>query len=148
VAARLLTRKLINNFNGNWKPDGRTQVAVQYSAKYVREMLQDFTAGGYTDLLGLETRHDVTERWDVGVHAAMLRARAAGTRSGQAGLSVGYRFANNTWVSLGYNALGFRDADFSGAEYRAKGAYLNVRMKFDQDTFDLNDKAKGQLALK
>lgn len=145
AAAQLFTRKLINNFNGNWKPTARTQVAVQYGAKYVREMLQDFRASGFTDLAGLEARYDITERWDIGVHGGVLRAHASGTRSGQAGLSIGYRFATNTWVSVGYNALGFRDADFAGAEYRAKGAYVNLRMKFDQDTFDLNDKAKGQL---
>jgi len=63
-------------------------------------------------------------------------------------VSVGYRVMDNTWVSVGYNFAGFMDADFAGAEYRAKGAYVNLRVRFDQDTFDLNDRAKGLLAPK
>jgi hypothetical protein len=30
------------------------------------------------------------------------------------------------------------DRDFSNASYRAKGAYITLRMKVDQDTFGLN----------
>jgi hypothetical protein len=147
-AARLFTRKLINNFNANWKANPRTQVAFQYSAKYVSEMLGDTTYSGYTDLVGLEMRHDIAQDWDVGLHAGMLHSWKGGGRSYQMGLSVGYRMATNTWVTVGYNHAGFQDADFSGSEYRAKGVYVNLRVKFDQDTFDLNDRTKGQLPLK
>lgn len=148
LASRLFVRKLINNTNANWKPEASTQVALQYSAKYVREMLQDFTASGYTDLVGLEARHDLTSKLDLGLHMGMLHTWATRQRSYQAGVSVGYRVATNTWVSVGYNVLGFWDADFTGAEYRAKGVYLNVRTKFDQDTFDLNDRPRSALPLK
>ncbi len=44
----------------------------------------------------------------------------------------------NTWIAAGYNVLGFNDRDFAGAEYRAKGFFLSVRIKFDQDTLGLN----------
>lgn len=148
IASRLFTRKLINNFNANWKANPRTQVAFQYSAKYVSEMLGDTTYSGYTDLVGLEMRHDIAQDWDVGLHAGMLHSWKGGGRSYQMGLSVGYRMATNTWVTVGYNHAGFQDADFSGSEYRAKGVYVNLRVKFDQDTFDLNDRTKGQLPLK
>jgi len=147
LGAQLLTRKLINNFNANWK-DRHTQVALQYSAKYVREMLGDTSYSGYTDLWGVEARHDLNERWDLGVHAASLNAWSMGTHSYQLGLSIGYRVMDNTWVSVGYNFAGFKDADFTGSEYRAKGVYVNVRVKFDQDSFDLNDPVKGQLPVK
>ncbi|MVQ30320.1 hypothetical protein GON04_12730 [Ramlibacter sp. MAH-25] len=148
LATRLLVRKLVNNLNANWKPNRRTQVALQYGAKFVRETLQDQTASGYTDLIGAEARYDVTEKWDIGVHAGMLHAWSTHSVSQHLGLSVGYRMATNTWVSVGYNSLGFDDKDFAGAEYRARGVYVNMRVKFDQDTFDLNDRAKGQLPLK
>jgi hypothetical protein len=55
-----------------------------------------------------------------------------------AGVSIGYRLMENTWVAAGYNVLGFDDRDFAGAEYRAKGFFLSVRVKFDQDTLGLN----------
>jgi hypothetical protein len=151
VASRLLTRKLIQNFNANWKARRDLQLAFQYGAKYVRESIGDTIGasyGGFSDLVGFELRHDVSEKWDVGLHAGMLHTWSDGGRSYHLGLSVGYRMATNTWVTVGYNQLGFKDADFTGSEYRAKGLYLNVRVKFDQDTFDLNDRAKGQLPLK
>ncbi|KQT14071.1 DUF11 domain-containing protein [Ramlibacter sp. Leaf400] len=147
IAAQLFTRKLINNLNANYRPNAHTQVALQYGAKFVREMLGDFSASGYTDLLGVETRHDLTRDVDVGLHAGMLRVAAAHARSYHLGVSVGYRLATNTSVVVGWNAQGFWDADFSGAQYRAKGLYLTLRTKFDQDTFDLNAPAAGPVSL-
>lgn len=148
LAARLLARKLVNNLNANWKPNARTQVAMQFGGKFVREMLEGDVASGFTHLLGVEARHDVTDKWDIGVHAGTLYAWSTHSRSSHLGLSVGYRMAANTWVTVGYNHLGFDDRDFAGAEYRARGLYVNMRVKFDQDTFDLNDRAKGQLPIK
>lgn len=148
VASRLFTRKLIANFNANVKAGPRTQVAMQYSGKYVREMIGDTAHSGYTDLWGIEARHDLNERWDLGLHAGMLTSWTTHTRSYQLGLSVGYRVADNTWVSVGYNHRGFNDADFTGSEYRAQGFYVNLRMKFDQDTFDLNDRKASLQNLK
>lgn len=148
LAGRLFTRKLIAHFNANLKAGPRTQVALQYGAKYVRETLGDASYGGYTDLWGFEARHDLDERWDIGLHAGSLNAWRTGTHSWQLGLSVGYRLADNTWVSVGYNHLGFRDGDFAGSQYRAQGVYVNLRMKFDETTFDLNDRTRGELPLK
>ncbi|HET8747967.1 MAG TPA: hypothetical protein VFM98_20380, partial [Ramlibacter sp.] len=148
LASRLFTRKLISNFNANWKAGPRSQVALQYSAKYVREMLGDVGSSGFTDLAGIEARHDLGERWDLGASASVLSVHRLHARSYQLGVSVGYRLTDNTWVAVGYNHLGFSDRDFAGAEYRAKGLYVALRVKFDQDTFDLNDRAKGPLSLK
>ena len=37
------------------------------------------------------------------------------------------------WLSVGYNVEGFEDDDFIAADYTAKGPYLKLRMKFDQN---------------
>lgn len=147
LTTALFTRKLINNVNANYKPDARTQVALQYGIKAVRETLQDVTASGVTDLFGIEARYDLTDRVDVGVHAGGLRTWATGQRSGQLGLSVGLMVVTNTWVSVGYNLRGFWDADFAGAQYRAKGLYINLRTKFDQDTLGLNERKSNVISL-
>ena len=55
-----------------------------------------------------------------------------------AGISAGYRLMDNTWLTVGYNFMGFTDGDFSGAEYRSRGVYASLRVKFDQDTLQLN----------
>ena len=148
LASRLFTRKLINNANANWTPNRRTQIALQYGSKYVRETINGASYKGYTDLMGLEARYDLGERWDIGLHAGMLHSWNSGTRDNHLGVSVGYKVTDNAWLTVGYNQLGFTDADFAGSEYRVKGLYLNLRVKFDQETFDLNDRNKGQLLLK
>src|SRR3546814_6697182 len=43
----------------------------------------------------------------------------------------------NAWVSVGYNVRGFQDRDFEQAHHTAEGAYMVLRLKFDQDTFGL-----------
>jgi opacity protein-like surface antigen len=50
------------------------------------------------------------------------------------GLSVGYAVVKNMWVSLGYNFSGFKDEDFSAADYTAAGPYVKFRLKFDQQS--------------
>ncbi|MBC7658000.1 MAG: hypothetical protein H7147_12625, partial [Frankiaceae bacterium] len=132
-AGRLLTRKLINNLNVNWLPNRQTQIALQYGVKYVRDSIDAAAYKGFTDLVGIEARQDLGERWDIGLHAGMLHSWQAGTRDYQLGASIGFKLADNAWLSVGYNQRGFVDRDFAGAEYRARGLYLNLRVKFDQD---------------
>jgi len=151
VAGRLLTRKLINNFNANWMPSRSTQIALQYGAKYVHDSIDKAAYTGFTDLIGLEARQDLGiylgKALDVGLHSSMLHSWKTGARDYQLGMSVGVTLTDNAWLSVGYNQRGFVDPDFTGAQYRARGAYLNLRMKFDQNTFNLNDRDPGQLSL-
>jgi hypothetical protein len=41
---------------------------------------------------------------------------------------------DNTWISLGYNLVGFEDDDFSSANFTAQGFFLHFRIKFDQQS--------------
>jgi len=148
LAGRLVTKKLINNFNANWMPTRHTQISLQYGIKYVRDTIDAAAYKGVTDLIGVEARRDLGDRWDVGVHAGMLRSWESGARDYHLGVSVGYKLADNTWLSVGYNQRGFLDADFSGAQYRARGVQVNIRIKFDQDSLGLNDGNKGMLSFK
>ena len=144
----LLTRKLINNLNANWMPRQDLQIALQHGMKYVRDSIDNTAYKGFTQLAGIEARQDLGERWDIGLHAGMLHSWQARARDYQLGASLGFKLANNAWLSVGYNQRGFVDADFAGAEYRARGLYLNLRIKFDHDTFDLNNRNQAQLLLK
>lgn len=138
VTASLHTKKLINNFNANYLLNHQTQIALQYAAKYVLDDIDSTNYSGYTDLAGAELRYDINSKWDIGVHGSMLHSWNGGQRDYALGVSLGYSLMENTWVSVGYNVKGFSDNDFSGAEYRVKGFYLNLRVKFDQDTLGLN----------
>ena len=63
----------------------------------------------------------------------MLTSEDAGT-SYSWGPSIGVSPIDNVWVSAGYNFQGFKDDDFEAAEYSREGVYLQMRIKFDQNT--------------
>jgi uncharacterized repeat protein (TIGR01451 family) len=126
--------RLINNLNANYKPNRRTQLSLQYGAKYVKENIDGDSYDGFTDLIGVEGRYDLDERWDIGLRGSMLHSWEGGQIDFGAGASVGCNVAKNAWVSLGYNFLGFEDEDFSKADFTAQGPFVTFRLKFDQDS--------------
>ncbi|OIO68019.1 MAG: hypothetical protein CO186_10775 [Zetaproteobacteria bacterium CG_4_9_14_3_um_filter_49_83] len=130
--------KLVNNLNANYMPNRHTQIALQYGAKYVRDSIDGTDYKGYTDLIGTEIRYDVTQDWDVGTFGSLMRSLNSGVRSYSLGASIGYNVLENSWLSVGYNLRGLNDRDFTAAAYRARGPFVTLRMKVDQDTFGLN----------
>ncbi len=127
-------RQIVNNLNTNYRVTGQDQVAFQYGSKYTGQDIGASHFTGYTDIIGLELRHDLSERWDVGLRGSRLHSWNSSTSDYGAGLSVGYNVVTNTWISLGYNIIGFRDKDFSDGNYTAQGPFLRLRLKVDQET--------------
>ncbi|MBI5562233.1 MAG: OmpA family protein [Deltaproteobacteria bacterium] len=127
-------RKAVNNMNVNYKLDSKAQISLQYGAKYVAETIDKSDYTGYTDLIGIEGRYDVTQKWDVGIRTSVLHSWYGAQYRYCTGASVGYNFAKNVWVSAGYNFTGFKDKDFSKADFTAKGPFVKFRMKFDQES--------------
>lgn len=126
--------RIVNNLNANWKINRRAQLALQYGAKYVMEETEGERFSGYTDLIGVEGRFDLTERWDIGLRTSLLHSWNDSQIQGSSGISLGCNLVKNAWVSLGYNFLGFQDADFSRADFTAQGPFLRFRFKFDQNS--------------
>jgi hypothetical protein len=127
--------RLVNDFNVNYKrPDARWQASGYYGAKYARFNFDSGNYNSYTDLIGFETRYDITHHWDVGVHANRLNNYESKVHKDGYGIETGYDVATNLWLSVGYNFRGFYDEDFTAAHYTAQGVYLRFRFKFDQDT--------------
>lgn len=126
--------KLVNNFNANFRPHRKIQHSIYFGLKYVQETLAGTRYSGFTDLLGYETRYYLSKRWDIGLQAATLHSWNSGQLDYSVGASLGYLVMTNAWASLGYNLVGFRDDDFSVANYTAQGPYVRFRLKFDQET--------------
>jgi uncharacterized repeat protein (TIGR01451 family) len=124
-------KRLVNNLNANRRWDDN-QLALQYGSKFVFDTIDATSYSGYTDLIGVEWRRDIDERWDIGWQNSLLHSWEPGIMDMGYGLSVGYTPMRNAWVSLGYNFEGFTDADFSAGEYSAQGLYLKLRLKVDQ----------------
>ena len=127
------TTKLVNNAAMNTMVTDRWQLSTNLGTKYVKTQVAEKTFSNWTHLVGAETRFDVTERIDLGLRGAVLTGKNTGTAYSW-GPSVGVSPVDNVWLSAGYNVQGFKDKDFEAAEYARKGAYLQLRVKFDQNT--------------
>ena len=130
------SQRIINNLNANYQWSPHTQVALQYGAKYVVDNFDSDEYRGFTDLYGMEVRHDLNNKWDIGFQGSFYNSYNADVSDYSYGVSFGYNMARNVWVSLGYNFDGFQDDDFSAAEYTSEGIFLKYRLKFDQNTAD------------
>jgi hypothetical protein len=124
--------RIVNNIHANFRLNRKLQISFYYGLKYVRDNYDGRTYSGYTDLIAFESRYNINKRWDIGVHGSILHSWNSDTFEYSAGADVGYSPMTNTWVSLGYNIVGFEDEDFSSANYTAQGAYMRFRAKFDQ----------------
>ena len=100
----------------------------------VRDTIDGEDYSGFTDLIGLETRYDVTKRWDIGAHGNILHSWNSDQFDYSTGVSLGCNVFKNAWVSVGYNFLGFEDEDFSDGNYTAQGPFLKFRVKIDQQS--------------
>jgi hypothetical protein len=127
-------RKVVNNINVNYQWTPRLQVSLQYGAKYVSDTIDGKDYDGYIDIWGLELRRDLSDRWDLGLSAKVRNSWKADVIQSSWGAELGYQLRKNMWVSAGYNFGGFRDDDFSGADYTSAGPSVKFRYKFDQQT--------------
>ncbi|MDT8421327.1 MAG: OmpA family protein [Desulfuromonadales bacterium] len=128
--------RLVNNLHANFKLNRDWQIAPYYGLKYLRENFSGRHYAGFTDLAALETRYNLNRQWDFGLHGSVLHTWNSNQYDYSSGVSAGYLFITNLWASIGYNFDGFRDEDFSQANYTAKGVYLKFRLKFDQNTLE------------
>ncbi|WP_430461942.1 OmpA family protein [Thalassolituus sp. LLYu03] len=128
------TRKLINNLHGNWLFTPANQLAAQYGIKRVLDQYDSDNYASTTDFMAAEWRHHLNDRWDIGAHGRRLHSYEAGQTEHGTGVSVGWIPQTNVWLGLGYNFTGFIDTDFSAANFTAKGVYLKMRFKADQET--------------
>jgi uncharacterized repeat protein (TIGR01451 family) len=128
------TSRLISNLAANFDATERLEVSVHHGLKYVQVNFDGASFDGFTHLLGTEARFDITPRLDIGMHASGLWSENGKTVEYAYGPSIGFTPVDNVWISVGYNMSGFEDEDFAAAEYREQGAYIQFRMKLDQNT--------------
>ncbi|WP_222565180.1 DUF11 domain-containing protein [Novilysobacter antarcticus] len=143
---RLVNNFVINHVSDEWTAEDmqgnlfeagqRSQWSLYYGSKYVFDRYgydgRDYA--GYTDIIGLEWRFDVNQKFDIGLRGSVRHAWSQNNFSYAVGPVMGVSPFTNAWFSVGYNVVGFEDRDFDSAHYTRQGAYLMMRFKFDQST--------------
>lgn len=124
--------KIVNNLAVNTMIDERWQAAFNYGVKHVEEEIAGLSFSSTNHLVGAETRFDVTKKIDLGLRGSILTDGKNHAYS--YGPSIGVSPVRNIWVSAGYNVEGYKDEDFEAAEYTREGPYIQLRLKFDQNT--------------
>jgi uncharacterized repeat protein (TIGR01451 family) len=132
---RFETSRFVNNVNLHWQFDNRFEFGTQFGTRYAKSTIDGVRYSGWSTLVGVDLRRDLTPTLDIGLHGTWLDSEAAGTTDRSAGIDVGITAARNLWISVGYNFAGFSDDNFDAARYTADGPYVKFRFKADQDTF-------------
>lgn len=122
------------SMNANWQLRRDTVVSARYAAKVALDRSIGLSTRTMSHLAAARVTHEINEDWDIGATAQVLLDRDTRGRQYAAGLEAGYQLQKNMWVSAGYNFMGFAERDLAGADATAKGAYVRVRMKFDEHT--------------
>lgn len=132
VEGDLVSWKAVNNLGLNVALTDRWALSMNHGVKYAVLETGDASYTGFTQLLGVETRYDITRRIDLGMRAMAIYSHNSGTAEYSFGPSIGFNPADNIWLSAGYHFDGFSDDDFAFADYTRKGPFIRLRIKFDQ----------------
>ncbi len=135
---------LVNHFHLNYSPfDSPWEIGLQYALKYTLDTIDGERFESWSDLLGATVDYSFDDRWGVGAQASVVHSYTGGDFDFAGGVYLSYSPIRDLQLSLGYNFAGVEDEDFNALEYRYKGPYLRVRMKFD--TQDLKQLIDGVL---
>ena len=127
--------RLVESLNANFKPNERTQLGLQFGARYTRSTFDGERYTGYSDLYGFDVRRDLGSRYDIGLQTYALNSWRSDVHEYALGIDFGVTVARNVWIAVGYNFVGFHDEDFSRNRYTEQGPFIKLRIKADQDTF-------------
>jgi hypothetical protein len=131
-------RAHLASVNLNWHPSRRLTVDARLAGELRTDRVPNSATGGTQStafnavLASARAIYDVTDHIDLSVMAAVVRSNQADATQYAQGAEAGYLFAKNVWISAGYNWTGFDTADLSGTEYHNRGAYLRLRIKFNE----------------
>ena len=138
------SRRIINSFALNWSPTqkredgtylGRSELSAFWGTRYVFDKFGADDLKGWSNVFGADIRFDLSETIDIGVAGTLRQNPGGRSYAWSGGPTVGISPMNNTYVSVGYNVVGFHDRDFEGSRYTRSGPFVTLRLKFDQNSF-------------
>jgi hypothetical protein len=137
----LLSRAVIVSAHADYHPTRPWWLTGRIAGKWQTDQFEQGVRSSFrAQMLAGRMVYDITERWDLGLAAAMQTGQQ-GARQHAVGIEAGYLLKQNLWLSAGVNLTGFAaDRDLSGNDYTQRGAYLRLRFKFDETLFKSGDR--------
>jgi uncharacterized repeat protein (TIGR01451 family) len=121
--------------NADTRPSRKWTLSGQHAAKWVDEGVAGGPGREVSQLVSGRVGYDLARRWDVGALGSLQWGDRAVGRHTAIGGEIGFLLRDNVWLSGGYNVTGFLDRDLSSITTTARGAFVRMRMKFDEDLF-------------
>lgn len=137
------TAKYILNIHDNYKPNYEMEIFAHVGYKYVITTFDKDEYKGSSYILSSGIRKYLTKDWDIGVQGLYAASPSVKTVSKGLGTSIGYNIFKNAWLSVGYQKLNSYDKNYSFDEGYVNGMFIKFRVKFDEETFHLNNTEKG-----
>ncbi len=142
VSGNAVSQRIINSLSVNWSPterhDGeflnRSEISVFWGSRYVVDRIDQDDLKGWSNLFGADIRFDLSRSVDVGFSGTIRQNPGGHAIAYSGGPTISISPANNTYITLGYNVVGFHDRDFEDSRYTRSGPFVTLRLKFDQDS--------------
>ena len=136
------SRRIVNSLSVNWSPVtksdgryfGRSELSLFWGSRYVADRIEQDDLSGWSNVVGADVRFDLSETVDAGLAGTARQSSSGRAISYSGGPSVSLSPLKNSYVTIGYNVVGFHDRDYSDARYTRSGPYVTLRLKFDQSS--------------
>ena len=131
-AQQLARDVAIVSVHAHYQPAANWFASAHYAGKAVWENSLGRNSTYLAHLLAGRASYEITKRWDLGLNASALLSGNLKSVQFGFGPELGYVLKDNFRFGVGYNVFGFRDRDLGAEDYTSHGAYLALRMKFDE----------------
>ncbi|ANM29589.1 hypothetical protein ABI59_08365 [Acidobacteria bacterium Mor1] len=122
------------SFAGGARLNNRQRMAVTLIGRQVEGDREIGLPSTWTHLLSLHHTAQLHDRWAAGWSLRRFTQEETDVVSHGAGLELSYLALRNLWITGGYNFAGLDDPDFPGLDQSREGAFLSIRLKFDEDS--------------
>ena len=142
VSGDASSKRVINSLSVNWSPVaksegrylGRSEVSVFWGSRYVADKIDQDDLSGWSNVVGADIRFDLGEKVDVGLSGTIRESNGGRAISYSGGPSISLSPFENSYITVGYNVVGYHDRDYADTRYTRSGPYVTLKLKFDQNS--------------
>jgi uncharacterized repeat protein (TIGR01451 family) len=143
IDGNAISKRIVNSFSLNWSPTqkredgtylGRSEISAFWGTRYVFDRFGADDLKGWSNVVGADIRFDLSETLDVGAAGTIRQNPGGRSYSYSGGPTIGISPMKNTYISVGYNIVGFHDRDYEDSRYTRSGPFVTLRLKFDQNS--------------